>query len=56
MRIPLSERIAVQAFVVRSLEPDDNSGGSPKVILRMALELRHQVVSLNHAPIELVVK
>lgn len=36
------------------LEPDDNPGGDPKVILRTASELRQQVVSLNYAPSELV--
>src|SRR5260370_32108563 len=33
------------------LEPNDNPGGEPKVILRTASELRQQVVSLT-APIE----
>jgi hypothetical protein len=35
------------------LEPNDNLGGEPKVILRTASELRQQVVSLNYAPSEL---
>ena len=36
------------------LEPDDNPGGEPEVILRTASELRQQVVSLNYAPSEFV--
>ena len=31
-------------------EPEENPGGEPKVVLRSACELRHQIVSLNQAP------
>jgi hypothetical protein len=46
--------LRIQLSSTYRLEPDDNPGGDPKVVLRAASELRQQVVSLNYAPSELV--